>query len=268
MSRPLIELTSIAKSFAAGGAGRERTLALDHVSLSIAEGEFVCLLGPSGCGKSTILNLVAGFEAADSGSVRFDGAPVRGPGPERGVVFQQPMLFPWLNVIDNITFGPRLAGVSPDVYGPQAERYLRLVGLQGFGQHAPYQLSGGMRQRVALARAWLPRPKALLMDEPFGALDAQTRLVMQELLTSVWESTGTTLLFVTHDVDEAIALADRVLVMSARPGRICEEWAIPFERPRKLEDIVADPRFGELKRDVLKVVRHEARAAAALETTL
>ena len=161
-----------------------------------------------------------------------------------------------------------MAGVPASEYGPQAERYLRLVGLQGFEEHAPYQLSGGMRQRAALARAWLPNPKALLMDEPFGALDAQTRLMMQELLTSVWERTGTTLLFITHDVDEAIALADRVLVMSARPGRICAEWRIPFERPRAIEDLVADPRFGEIKSEVLKVVRHEARTAVALENAL
>ena len=267
MALPLIELQGVQKSFATP-KNAQQTLALDKVSLSIQEGEFVCLLGPSGCGKSTVLNLLAGFETADRGSVRFNGAPVNGPGPERGVVLQQPMLFPWLNVRDNVTFGPRMAGVPATEYGPQAERYLRLVGLQGFEEHAPYQLSGGMRQRAALARAWLPNPKALLMDEPFGALDAQTRLMMQELLTSVWERTGTTLLFITHDVDEAIALADRVLVMSARPGRICAEWRIPFERPRAIEDLVADPRFGEIKSEVLKVVRHEARTAVALENAL
>ena len=267
MASPLIELQGVQKSFATRNQAQP-TLALDKVALSIQEGEFVCLLGPSGCGKSTVLNLLAGFETADRGSVRFAGAPVHGPGPERGVVFQQPMLFPWLNVRDNVTFGPRMAGVPASEYGPQAERYLRLVGLQGFEQHAPYQLSGGMRQRVALARAWLPNPKALLMDEPFGALDAQTRLMMQELLTSVWERTGTTLLFITHDVDEAIALADRVLVMSARPGRICAEWRIPFERPRAIEELVADPRFGEIKSEVLKVVRHEARTAVELENAL
>lgn len=267
MAPPLIELQGVQKSFATP-QNAQQTLALDKVSLSIQEGEFVCLLGPSGCGKSTVLNLLAGFETADRGSVRFNGAPVHGPGPERGVVFQQPMLFPWLNVRDNVSFGPRMAGVPASEYGPQAERYLRLVGLQGFEEHAPYQLSGGMRQRAALARAWLPNPKALLMDEPFGALDAQTRLMMQELLTSVWERTGTTLLFITHDVDEAIALADRVLVMSARPGRICAEWRIPFERPRAIEDLVADPRFGEIKSEVLKVVRHEARTAVALENAL
>ncbi|RYF41735.1 MAG: ABC transporter ATP-binding protein [Comamonadaceae bacterium] len=268
MSAPLIELAGVSKSFAGGKAGAAATAALDHVSLRIAEGEFVCLLGPSGCGKSTILNLVAGFEQADEGRVVFDGQPVRAPGPDRGVVFQQALLFPWLNVIDNVTFGPRMAGVPAAQYLPEAERYLRLVGLQGFEKHAPWQLSGGMRQRAALARAWLPGPRALLMDEPFGALDAQTRLMMQELLTTVWESSGTTVLFVTHDVDEAIALADRVLVMSARPGRIAREWTIPFERPRQLDDILADNRFAPLRRDVLQVVREQARAAVALESVL
>lgn len=266
---PLIALDGVSKSFTAGNAGAAPTTrALDNVSLRIGEGEFVCLLGPSGCGKSTILNLVAGFEQPDEGAVTFNGRPVRAPGPDRGVVFQQPLLFPWLNVIDNVTFGPRMAGVPASEYLPEAERYLQLVGLRGFEHHSPWQLSGGMRQRAALARAWLPGPRALLMDEPFGALDAQTRLMMQELLTSIWERTGTTVLFVTHDVDEAIALADRVLVMSARPGRIAREWAIPFERPRQLDDILADARFAPLRREVLQVVREQARAAVALESVL
>jgi NitT/TauT family transport system ATP-binding protein len=198
-------------------------------------------------------------------AVSMSVAPVRRPGPERGVVFQQPMLFPWLNVLDNVTFGPRMSGASAAGYGPRAQHTLDLVGLRGFEQHLPHQLSGGMRQRVALARAWLPNPRVLLMDEPFGALDAQTRLMMQELLTSVWEATHTTLLFITHDVDEAIALGDRVLMMSARPGHIAREWKVPFERPRSLEDIVADPRFGDLKREVLLAIRREARAAMAVE---
>ncbi|HXZ07397.1 MAG TPA: ABC transporter ATP-binding protein, partial [Paraburkholderia sp.] len=161
----------------------------------------------------------------------------------------------------NVTFGPRMAGVAPSVYVPEAQRYIALVGLEGFEQHAPWQLSGGMRQRVALARAWLPGPEILLMDEPFGALDAQTRLMMQELLIDVWASTGTTILFVTHDVDEALFLADRVLVMSARPGRIREELRVPFARPRDIESLSADPEFGELKRSVLHIVREEARRA-------
>jgi NitT/TauT family transport system ATP-binding protein len=266
MSLPLIELTEVSKSFVGGRSGTAPTLALDTVSLRIDEGEFVCLLGPSGCGKSTILNLVAGFEHPDDGAIVFDGRAVRSPGPDRGVVFQQPLLFPWLNVIDNVTFGPRMAGVAATRYLADAERYLRLVGLTGFENHAPWQLSGGMRQRVALARAWLPNPRALLMDEPFGALDAQTRLMMQELLTTIWESTGTTVLFVTHDVDEAIALADRVVVMSARPGRIAREWIVPFKRPRQLDDILADTSFAPLRREVLQVVREQARAAVTLES--
>jgi NitT/TauT family transport system ATP-binding protein len=265
MPGALISLSGVGKSFPATRAGTPPTLALDSVSLSIAQGEFVCLLGPSGCGKSTILNLVAGFEQPDAGTARFDGAPVREPGPDRGVVFQQPMLFPWLDVSGNVTFGLRMAGVPEAQYREKAERYLRLVGLQGFGRHAPWQLSGGMRQRAALARAWLGNPRALLMDEPFGALDAQTRLTMQELLTSIWEASGTTVLFVTHDVEEAIVLADRVLVMSARPGRIVGEWRMPFERPRRLDGIVADPRFGSLRREILRTVRQEARAAERLE---
>ena len=172
-------------------------------------------------------NLIAGFDKPTTGAVLLDGKPVSRPGPERGFVFQQPTLFPWLNVLDNVTFGPRMAGIAASTYLPEAERYLALVGLEGFERHAPWQLSGGMRQRVALARAWLPNPEILLMDEPFGALDAQTRLMMQELLTEVWASTRTTILFVTHDVDEALFLADRVLVMSARPGTIREELHSP-----------------------------------------
>ena len=253
-----IRLDGVGKWFAApGGAGR-RTEVLSDVSLALASGEFVCLLGPSGCGKSTILNLIAGFERASSGSILLDGRPIQAPGPERGMVFQQPTLFPWLSVRDNVTFGPRLAGLAPSRYLPEAERSLRLVGLQDFAGHAPWQLSGGMRQRAALARAWLPNPEILLMDEPFGALDAQTRLAMQELLGAIWQETGTTILFVTHDVDEALFLADRILLMSARPATICREIAVPFARPRDPEDLVADPAYGRIKRDILHCVREEA----------
>ncbi|MDR3221596.1 MAG: ABC transporter ATP-binding protein [Candidatus Accumulibacter sp.] len=253
-----IRLDKVGKWFAApGGAGR-RTDALSDVSFTLATGEFVCLLGPSGCGKSTVLNLIAGFEQASTGRVLLDGHPIRKPGPDRGMVFQQPMLLPWLSVRDNITLGPRLAGQTPTRYLPETERYLRLVGLQDFADHAPWQLSGGMCQRAALARAWLPNPEILLMDEPFGALDAQTRLAMQELLHDIWQTTGTTILFVTHDVDEALFLADRILLMSARPATIREQIAVPFERPRDPEDLVARPDYGRLKRDILHCVREEA----------
>ncbi|ASU40826.1 ABC transporter ATP-binding protein [Herbaspirillum sp. meg3] len=256
-----VQLAGISKSFASGK--QAATPVLSDISLELEQGELVCLLGPSGCGKSTILNLIAGFEQTDSGAILLDGSPVNKPGPERGVVFQQPTLFPWLSVLDNVTFGPRMAGVKKSAYLPEAERYLRLVGLQDFYHHMPWQLSGGMRQRVALARAWLPNPEILLMDEPFGALDAQTRLMMQELLTSVWQKTGTTILFITHDVDEALFLADRVLVMSARPGRICAEFKIPFPRPRDVEVLVADVGYGALKQKILHIVREEARKSMA-----
>lgn len=253
-----IALKHVVKRFAGPNSASASNEVLSDVSLGLSDGEFVCLLGSSGCGKSTILNLLAGFEQPDQGELLIDGRPIFGPGPDRGMVFQQPTLFPWLSVRDNVTFGPRMAGQAAQRYQPDAERYLRLVGLQDYADHFPWQLSGGMRQRAALARAWLPNPEILLMDEPFGALDAQTRLAMQELLTSIWQTTRTTILFVTHDVDEALYLADRVLIMSARPGRIRDELHVPFERPRSIEDLVADPIYGKLKRSILHVVREEA----------
>ena len=261
-----IALNRVSKTFAGPNPKQPGTKVLSEVTLALGAGEFVCLLGASGCGKSTILNLLAGFEQPDLGQLLINGQAITGPGPDRGMVFQQPTLFPWLSVLDNVTFGPRMAGQASDQYQADAQRYLRLVGLQDHAHHFPWQLSGGMRQRAALARAWLPKPEILLMDEPFGALDAQTRLAMQELLTRIWQSTGTTLLFVTHDVDEALFLADRVLIMSSQPGRIREELQVPFERPRSLEDLVTDPAYGRLKRSILHVVREEAAKSLPTET--
>jgi len=232
---------------------------LDDISLALEKGEFVVLLGPSGCGKSTILNLVAGFNQPDSGRVLCGGEPVRQPGPSRGMIFQQPNLFPWLSVLDNVTFGPRLSKHNRDEVNAQAREWLARVGLRGFENHAPWQLSGGMKQRVALARAWLPGPEVLLLDEPFGALDAQTRLMMQELLRNAWLATETTLLFVTHDVEEALFLADRILIMSAKPGKIVEEVTLPFGRERDIENLAAHPQYGEIKQHVLHRVRQEAK---------
>jgi NitT/TauT family transport system ATP-binding protein len=260
-----VALRGVSKTFIDRKRGRETT-ALADVSLSIATGEFVCLLGPSGCGKSTILNLVAGFERATAGEVLLDGQAIAGPGPDRGMVFQQPLLFPWLNILDNITFGPRMAGVPAGKYLPPAREYIQLMGLSGFEQHYPYELSGGMQQRVALARAWIGEPELFLMDEPFGALDAQTRLMMQELLLRVWERARTTVLFVTHDIDEALFLADRIVVMSARPGRIKETLAVDLERPRDYETIIFDERYITSKRHILHVIRHETLQAIQLET--
>ncbi len=213
--------------------------ALQDVTFTVADGEFVALLGPSGCGKSTVLNLLAGFENPTEGSVRIDGSPVSSPGPDRGVVFQEAALFPWLNVWDNVTFGPKVQGTPRHTFEPLTRDMLHLVGLEAFSDALPVQLSGGMRQRVGIARVLVMRPRALLMDEPFGALDAQTRMQMQQLLLDVWQSRRTSVLFVTHDIDEAILLADRVLVMSARPGRIAREIPISLPRPRSIESLTS-----------------------------
>ncbi len=228
-----ISLASISKVY--GGPGG--VTALDNVDFEIGEGEFVALLGPSGCGKSTLLNLVAGFETASTGTLTFDRAPVTKPGPDRGVVFQEASLLPWLNVWENVVFGPKVQNIPRADYEPRAHAILKTVGLEKFHGALPVQLSGGMRQRVGIARALVMEPRALLMDEPFGALDAQTRLSMQALLLSVWETLKTTVLFVTHDIDEAILLADRVCVMTARPGKITRDIPITLRRPRAIDDL-------------------------------
>lgn len=232
---------------------------LEDISLALQKGEFVVLLGPSGCGKSTILNLVAGFNQPDSGQVLCGGSRVQKPGPSRGMIFQQPNLFPWLSVLENVTFGPRLGKYRKQQVNAEALDWLARVGLKGFEHHAPWQLSGGMKQRVALARAWLAGPQVLLLDEPFGALDAQTRLMMQELLRTAWLETHTTLLFVTHDVEEALFLADRILVMSAKPGRIVEDITLPFGRERDIETLAEHPQYRKIKHHVLHRVRQEAK---------
>ncbi len=254
--RTKVELAGITKTFVDEKRGRQ-TVALQDVSLSIPDGQFVCLLGPSGCGKSTVLNMVAGFEAPTSGSLRVDGAPVHGPARDHGMVFQQPHLFPWLTVLQNITFAPRMAGVPSAEYLPRAARYVELMGLRGFEQHYPYELSGGMQQRVALARAWITEPSLFLMDEPFGALDAQTRLMMQELLLKVWESARSTVIFVTHDIDEAIFLSDRIVVLAARPGRVSEDLEVPLRRPRDYTSVIFERDYVELKKQILGVIRTE-----------
>lgn len=249
-----VSFTNVSKSF---GGGRV-VHALANVDLQIAEGEFVALLGPSGCGKSTLLNILAGFETLSGGSMCFDGHPVAKPGPDRGVVFQEASLLPWLNVWDNVVFGPKVQGVARDVYEPKANAILKLVGLENFYDALPVQLSGGMRQRVGIARVLVMEPRALLMDEPFGALDAQTRLSMQQLLLDVWQQRKTTVLFVTHDIDEAILLADRVCVMSARPGRITRSIPITLRRPRSIDDLT-NPEFIGFKAAIMAEMRAPQR---------
>jgi NitT/TauT family transport system ATP-binding protein len=230
-----ITFENVSKTF----SGPNEVRALDGISLTVNEGEFAALLGPSGCGKSTLLNLLAGFENTTEGTLLFDGKTVTRPGPDRGVVFQEAALFPWLNVWQNVVFGPEVQGVARAEYESKARDLLKLVGLEAFADALPVQLSGGMRQRVGIARVLAMSPRALLMDEPFGALDAQTRLSMQQLLLDVWQSLGTTVLFVTHDIDEAILLADRIHVMTARPGRIMRTIPIALARPRSIASLTS-----------------------------
>ncbi|MFN6999350.1 ABC transporter ATP-binding protein [Elioraea tepidiphila] len=246
-----------------GRAGAVEALAA--IDMTLAEGEFACILGPSGCGKSTLLNVIAGFEAPTEGSATVFGTPVAAPGPERAVVFQEASLFPWLSVWDNVTFGPRMLGRPKAETDALARRFLDLVGLAGFERHLPDQLSGGMKQRVGIARCLILNPRVYLMDEPFGALDAQTRMQMQELLTHVWDEARGTVLFITHDIDEAIFLADTVYVMTARPGRMRSRIVIDLPRPRSIE-LLTDPRFNALRADILRQIREEAtKATAAIE---
>ena len=241
--------------------GRAPVVALERFDLVVEDGEFVCLLGPSGCGKSTLLNIVAGFVKPTEGRVILDGAEVRGPGRDRGVVFQEHALFPWFRVGQNVEFGLKMAGVSRAERARIADRYLDLVGLRPFRAAFPRELSGGMKQRVAIARALANDPKILLMDEPFGALDAQTRRLMQDELTKIWTATGKTIVFVTHAIEESLLLADRVIVMSARPGRIKAVLAVPLPRPRS--DVAPD--FVALKAEIQEHLRDEVGASAAGE---
>lgn len=232
-------------------------VAVDNLDLTVRDKEFVCIVGPSGCGKSTLLRVVAGLTRPASGDVLLDGMRVSGPGDDRGMVFQSYTLFPWLTVQGNTEFGPRLRGVPPDACARVSRRYIDLVGLTGFEHAYPKELSGGMMQRVAIARALANDPEILLMDEPFGALDAQTRTLMQELLLSVWEQTHKTVLFVTHDIDEAVLLADRVYVMTARPGSIKREVQVSLPRPRTVQ-VVDSEEFLRLRREVHQSIREES----------
>ncbi|AWN40163.1 ABC transporter ATP-binding protein [Methylobacterium durans] len=236
------------------GRGAAAFDVVDGIRLAIPARQFVCLLGPSGCGKSTLLGALAGHLVPSRGSVGLDGEAVSGPHPERGIVFQQHTLLPWKRVIDNVAFGPKMRGLPRAERLARARAYLALVGLADFADRYPAELSGGMQQRAEIARVLINEPRVLLMDEPFGALDAQTRLMMQELLLDVWTRLPTTVVFVTHDIDEALFLGDRVLVMSARPGRILEDIPLGFARPRA-RDLVADPDFIALKRHCLDLLR-------------
>jgi ABC-type nitrate/sulfonate/bicarbonate transport system ATPase subunit len=243
--------------------GGPPTQALQETHLQVADNDFICILGPSGCGKSTLLRIVAALDQPTTGRVLLDGEPVAHPGPDRGMVFQSYTLFPWLTVRQNICFGLREKGVPQAEQDRIAAHFVERVGLRGFESHYPKMLSGGMQQRTALARALANDPKILLLDEPFGALDNQTRALMQELLLGIWEADRKTVLFVTHDIDEAIFMANRVAVMTARPGRIKSDVRIDLPHPRHYT-VKTTPEFSAYKARLTEEIRDESIKAAAM----
>lgn len=248
-------LRGVSKMF---GDARNQVVAVEDIDLEIAENELAVIVGPSGCGKSTLLNIVAGLEQASAGSVRLNGTEIAGPGADRGMVFQSYTLFPWLTVQKNVEFGLKIKGVGSKERAETARHYIELVGLKGFEKALPKALSGGMKQRVAIARALANGPEMLLMDEPFGALDAQTRAIMQDLLLSVWEKERKTVLFITHDIDEAVLLADNVYVMSRRPGRIRSRIKVDISRPRD-HRVTVSHEFTEIKREIMEMLWEESQ---------
>lgn len=252
-----LSIQNVSKVF---GQGANRVTALEKTSFDVEAGEFVTILGPSGCGKSTILRIVAGLTETSSGRALLDGKEIKGPGADRGMVFQSYTLFPWLTVQKNIEFGLELKGISKAEREKAALHQLELIGLKGFENAYPQNLSGGMKQRVAIARALANNPEILLMDEPFGALDAQTRSIMQENLLNAWQETQKTILFVTHDVEEAIFLGDTVYVMTARPGRVKAAIKVPLPRPRHFT-MKNSSEFIALKQEILELIREESMKA-------
>jgi NitT/TauT family transport system ATP-binding protein len=248
-SAETLELQGVTKRFPARGGGGE-VVALEDISMSVAQGEFIALIGPSGCGKSTLLNVIAGFTSPSSGAVLLDGRSISGPGPDRGFVFQEYAIFPWLSALENVRFGLRKTPLSRRDQYSRAKEHMDLVGLKGFEHAYPHELSGGMQQRVAIARVLAIDPEILLMDEPFGALDAQTRSLMQAELQRIWQAMRKTVVFVTHSVEEALFLADRIVCMQGGPGRIHTVFEVDLERPR---DITSEP-FNELRRALTGIV--------------
>lgn len=242
------------------GHGDQAVRAIERLDLAMVAGDFLCVVGPSGCGKTTLLNVLAGFEAPSAGEVTLDGRPIAAPGAERGVVFQQGALFSWYNVRDNIAFGPDCLGKSRSEARAIADRYIELVGLKGFGDRYPYELSGGMQQRVGIARALAADPDILLMDEPFAALDQQTRELLQEEIKRIWRATGKTILWITHSIEEALFLATHMLVMSARPGRCKASFSVDFAGEAS-HLVTTSAAFAEAKRTVLGLLREESLIA-------
>jgi NitT/TauT family transport system ATP-binding protein len=251
----LVELDEVEKSYRRA-PDEEPLRVLDRMSFRVGEGEFVCIVGPSGCGKSTLLNLLAGLDAPDGGRVRFVG-PRTSSGPVTTIVWQDYALIPWRNVLSNVAFGLEARGFSKTERLERAREHLQAMGIEEFSKAMPHELSGGMRQRVGIARALANDPELLLMDEPFAAVDAQTRIILQEELLSLWTRERKTIIFITHNIDEALLLGDRVLVLSSRPSRVLEEIVVPFDRPRGMAT-EADPQFGELRLHVWNVLRGQS----------
>ena len=258
-----LRIADVARTFP-GVHGGKPTRALEPTNILVGDNDFVTILGPSGCGKSTLLRLVAGLDTPTAGQVLLDGRAVTAPGPDRGMVFQSYTLFPWLTVADNVAFGLREKGVPAAERARIVDEWLTRVGLTAFARHYPKQLSGGMQQRTAIARALANEPKVLLLDEPFGALDNQTRALMQELLLGIWEAERKTVLFVTHDIEEAIFMANRVVVMTARPGRIKADVPITLPYPRHYT-IKTSPEFSALKARLTEEIRTEALKAVEMQ---
>jgi NitT/TauT family transport system ATP-binding protein len=263
---PKLTLRGVHKGYVQSSG--ERVEAVANVSLDIAPGEFVCLIGPSGCGKSTLLNLIAGLDRPDGGEVLMDGAPILGPGPDRAVLFQEPSLFPWMSVVENVAFALGFVGTPKRERQEQAMHWLEKVHLDTFANAQPHELSPGMRQRGALARSLACQPEVLLADEPFGALDAQSREVLQRELQSVWLETRNTFVFVTHNVREAVFLADRVVLMSARPGSLVAEHRISSPRPREFEDVLLSKVVVDIHDHLLKEVEKVVEAEGSARTDL
>lgn len=254
-----IEITGLSRIFE---GPRGSVQALTDINLSIGAGEFLCIVGPSGCGKSTLLRILAGLERQTSGTISVDSA---GWAVQNAMVFQESGLFPWMSVEENVGFGLMTRRMPAAERAPRVEAAMKLVGLTQFRRHFPHQLSGGMRQRGAIARAFVTDPAVLLMDEPFAALDAQNRTILQEELVRIWETTGKTVVYITHSIDEALFLGDRAAIMTAHPGRIKEIIDIPFPHPRNLMELSVTPRFGELKLKIWRVLEEEVNRARASE---
>ena len=261
MSQPILRVEEVSKSYKSRKGG---TLALEPTTFSVEEGEFVAIVGPSGCGKSTLLHIIGGLTEPSSGQMFLDGVEFFDPGPERGMVFQAYTLFPWLTVRENVKFGPRMQKLPLEEQERRASHFLNEVNLHGFHHHFPKQLSGGMRQRVAIARALANAPRIMLMDEPFGALDAQTRAVMQDLVLDIRKKEKTTALLITHDIDEAVYLADRIFVMTARPGSFKAEIRVPFGEDRD-ESVRDTTEFFELRKQVSHLLHDEGRKVVEAE---